>query len=37
MQSAVWGQDWSWLGESLIGRIAAAPQAIAAGLRKPVL
>jgi hypothetical protein len=25
MQSAVWGQDWSWLGEHLIGQIAAAP------------
>ena len=25
MLSAVWGQDWSWLGETLIGRIAAAP------------
>lgn len=29
LQSAVWGQDWSWLAENLIGRIAAAPQGIA--------
>jgi GNAT superfamily N-acetyltransferase len=29
MESAVWGQDWSWLGENLIGRIAAAPDDIA--------
>jgi GNAT superfamily N-acetyltransferase len=29
MESAVWGQDWSWLGESLIDRVAAAPQGIA--------
>jgi GNAT superfamily N-acetyltransferase len=29
MQCAVWGQDWSWLGEALIGRIAAAPDDIA--------
>jgi GNAT superfamily N-acetyltransferase len=29
MESAVWGQDWSWLGENLIGRIAAAPEQIA--------
>jgi GNAT superfamily N-acetyltransferase len=29
MESAVWGQDWSWLGENLIGRIAAAPDHIA--------
>jgi hypothetical protein len=29
MQSAVWGQDWSWLGENLIGRIAVAPDDIA--------
>jgi len=29
MQSAVWGQDWSWLGEVLIGQIAAAPDDIA--------
>ena len=28
MQSAVWGQDWSWLGDNLIARIAAAPQGI---------
>jgi GNAT superfamily N-acetyltransferase len=29
MESEVWGQDWSWLGENLIGRIAAAPDDIA--------
>lgn len=29
VQSAVWGQDWSWLGDNLIGRIAAAPDDIA--------
>jgi hypothetical protein len=29
LQSAVWGQDWNWLGEHLIRRIAAAPQDIA--------
>jgi GNAT superfamily N-acetyltransferase len=29
LESAVWGQDWSWLGENLIGRIAAAPDAVA--------
>ena len=29
LQSAVWGQDWGWLGEDLIGRIAAAPDGIA--------
>jgi ribosomal protein S18 acetylase RimI-like enzyme len=29
LQSAVWGQDWNWLGENLIGRIAAARQGIA--------
>ena len=29
MQCAIWGQDWSWLGEALIGRIAAAPDDIA--------
>ena len=29
LQSAVWGQDWNWLGENLIARIAAAPQGIA--------
>jgi GNAT superfamily N-acetyltransferase len=29
MQCAVWGQDWSWLGEALIARIAAAPDDIA--------
>ncbi|MGH3252876.1 MAG: GNAT family N-acetyltransferase [Trebonia sp.] len=29
MQSAVWGADFTWLGEVLIGRIAAAPDDIA--------
>jgi len=29
LQSAVWGQDCSWLGENLISRIAAAPDGIA--------
>jgi ribosomal protein S18 acetylase RimI-like enzyme len=29
LQSVVWGQDWSWLGENLIARIAAAPHDIA--------
>lgn len=29
MQSAVWGQDFSWLGEHLIGQIAAAGDGIA--------
>jgi ribosomal protein S18 acetylase RimI-like enzyme len=29
LQSTVWGQDWSWLGANLIGRIAAAPHDIA--------
>ncbi len=29
LQSTVWGQDWSWLGDHLIGRIAAAPHDIA--------
>lgn len=29
MQSAVWGQDWGWLGEHLIAQIAAAPDDIA--------
>jgi GNAT superfamily N-acetyltransferase len=29
MESAVWGQDWSWLGENLIARVAAAPDDIA--------
>ena len=29
MESAVWGQDWSWLAEDLIGRVAAAPDEIA--------
>jgi len=26
---AIWGQDWSWLGENLIRRTAAAPDDIA--------
>ena len=29
MACAIWGRDWSWLGEALIGRIAAAPDDIA--------
>jgi GNAT superfamily N-acetyltransferase len=29
LTSAVWGQDWSWLGEHLISRVAAAPDDIA--------
>ena len=29
LQSAVWGQDWNWLGENLIARLAAAPQGLA--------
>jgi GNAT superfamily N-acetyltransferase len=29
LESAVWGQDWSWLGENLIGRVAVAPDDIA--------
>jgi len=29
MESAVWEQDWTWLGEDLIGRVAAAPSEIA--------
>ncbi|MDR3084482.1 MAG: GNAT family N-acetyltransferase [Streptomyces sp.] len=29
MESAVWGQDWSWLADDLIGRVAAAPDEIA--------
>ncbi|MFC3575651.1 GNAT family N-acetyltransferase [Streptomyces yaanensis] len=29
MESAVWGQDWSWLAEDLTGRVAAAPDQIA--------
>jgi GNAT superfamily N-acetyltransferase len=29
LESAVWGQDWDWLGEDLIGRLAAAPDEIA--------
>ena len=29
MESAVWGQDLSWLGDDLIGRVAADPDEIA--------
>jgi ribosomal protein S18 acetylase RimI-like enzyme len=29
LESAVWGSDWSWLGDNLIARIAAAPDDIA--------
>lgn len=29
MESAVWGEDWGWLGDDLIGRVAAAPGEIA--------
>ncbi|MBE8472583.1 GNAT family N-acetyltransferase [Streptomyces sp. 3R004] len=29
MESAVWGQDWGWLADDLIGRVAAAPDEIA--------
>ncbi|MFE4332744.1 GNAT family N-acetyltransferase [Streptomyces sp. NPDC056831] len=29
MESSVWGQDWSWLGDDLIARISAAPEEIA--------
>ncbi|MFC8359546.1 GNAT family N-acetyltransferase [Streptomyces griseorubiginosus] len=29
MESTVWGQDWSWLAEDLVGRVAAAPDEIA--------
>jgi GNAT superfamily N-acetyltransferase len=29
MESAVWGQDWSWLAGDLAGRIAATPADIA--------
>jgi hypothetical protein len=29
MESAVWGQDWSWLADDLTGRVAAAPDEIA--------
>jgi GNAT superfamily N-acetyltransferase len=30
MESTVWGADWSWLADDLIGRVAAAPDEIAA-------
>ncbi|MEU1413788.1 GNAT family N-acetyltransferase [Streptomyces sp. NPDC005731] len=29
MESAVWGGDWSWLADDLIGRVAADPDEIA--------
>ncbi|WP_328873805.1 GNAT family N-acetyltransferase [Streptomyces sp. NBC_00287] len=29
MESAVWGQDWSWLADDLTGRVASAPDEIA--------
>lgn len=29
MESAVWGQEMSWLGDDLLGRVAAAPDQIA--------
>jgi GNAT superfamily N-acetyltransferase len=29
MESTVWGEDWSWLGDDLIGRITADPEGIA--------
>ncbi|OIJ86042.1 GNAT family N-acetyltransferase [Streptomyces colonosanans] len=29
MESAVWGQDWGWLADDLIGQVAAAPDEIA--------
>lgn len=29
MESAVWEQDWSWLGDDLIARVGAAPDEIA--------
>jgi ribosomal protein S18 acetylase RimI-like enzyme len=29
MESVVWDDDWSWLAEDLIGRVAAAPDEIA--------
>ncbi|WP_217239510.1 GNAT family N-acetyltransferase [Streptomyces sp. AC555_RSS877] len=29
MESAVWEDDWNWLAEDLIGRVAAAPDEIA--------
>ncbi|MEV7883546.1 GNAT family N-acetyltransferase [Streptomyces sp. NPDC002817] len=28
MESTVWGQDWSWLADDLIGRVATAPDEI---------
>lgn len=28
MESVVWGQDWSWLGDDLIARVSAAPDEI---------
>ncbi|MEU6851866.1 GNAT family N-acetyltransferase [Actinacidiphila alni] len=29
MESTVWGQDWAWLGDDLIARVAAAPGEVA--------
>ena len=29
MESKVWGQDWNWLAEDLIGRVSSAPDEIA--------
>jgi GNAT superfamily N-acetyltransferase len=29
MESAVWGQDWGWLGDDLIARVATAPEEVA--------
>jgi GNAT superfamily N-acetyltransferase len=29
MESAVWGEDWSWLADDLIGRVGTAPDDIA--------
>jgi GNAT superfamily N-acetyltransferase len=29
MESQVWGQDWSWLADDLIGRLTTAPEDIA--------
>ncbi|MED7822923.1 GNAT family N-acetyltransferase [Streptomyces chiangmaiensis] len=29
MESAVWGEDWSWLADDLTGRVAAGPDEIA--------
>ena len=29
MESTVWGEDWGWLADDLIGRVRAAPDEIA--------